>query len=52
MYLKWCRNNVIFIREHYKPRDKQYSAVKLGKMFGVTEYAIKDVIRRKSWRWL
>ena len=27
-------------------------AVKLGKMFGVTEYAIKDVIRRKSWRWL
>ena len=31
--------NVIFIREHYKPRDKQYSAV-------------KDVIRGKSWRWL
>ena len=31
--------NVIFIREHYKPRDKQYSAV-------------KDVIRGKSWGWL
>ena len=49
---KLTEENVIFIREHYKPRDKQYSAVKLGKMFGVTEYAIKDVIRRKSWRWL
>lgn len=30
----------------------QYSAVKLGRMFGVTEYAIKDVIRGKSWGWL
>ena len=49
---KLTEENVIFIREHYKPRDKQYSAVKLGKMFGVTEYAIKDVIRGKSWGWL
>ena len=49
---RWMTYNVIFIREHYKPRDKQYSALKLGKMFGVTEYAIKDVIRGKSWRWL
>lgn len=49
---KLTEENVMFIREHYKPRDKQYSAVKLGKMFGVTEYAIKDVIRGKSWGWL
>lgn len=49
---KLTKENVMFIREHYKSRDKQYSAVKLGEMFGVTEYAIKDVIRGKSWGWL
>lgn len=49
---KLTKENVMFIREHYKPRDKQYSAVKLGEMFGVTEYTIKDVIRGKSWGWL
>lgn len=49
---KLTKESVIFIREHYKPRDKQYSAVKLGEMFGVTDYTIKDVLHRKSWRWL
>ena len=49
---KLTKENVLFIREHYKPRDKEYGAVKLGKMFGVSEYAIKDVILGKSWRWL
>lgn len=49
---KLTEENVKFIREHYKPRDKQYSAVKLGRLFGVTEYTIKDIIHRKSWGWL
>lgn len=49
---KLTTENVLFIKKHYKPRDKKYSAVKLGRMFGVTEHAIKDIIRGKSWGWL
>jgi hypothetical protein len=49
---KLTKENVLFIKAHYKPRDKKYSAVKLGKMFGVSEYAVKDIIRGKSWGWL
>ena len=41
--------DVNFIREHYKPRDKLYSGRKLAKMFNVSKNVISDVITNRTY---
>lgn len=49
---KLTKEKALFIKEHYKPRDKKYSAVKLADILGVSVYVVKDVVRGKSWGWV
>lgn len=49
---KLSENDVIYIRNNYKKRDKIFGAIPLGKMFNVDRTTILDVIKRKTWRHL
>ena len=42
--------DVEYIRQRYKPWDKEFSGGALARRFGVTRHAIYDVVRRKMWR--
>lgn len=42
-------NDVRYIREHYKYRDKNFSAVALSKVFDVTVSCIHNVLKRRTW---
>ena len=42
--------DIKFIREHYKKRDKNYSSGALGKMFDVDSSTIRDIVKRKTWK--
>ena len=41
---------VRFIREHYKPHSKEWGTVALGKMFGLNNATIGDVVRRVTYK--
>lgn len=47
---KLTNEAVVYIKTHYKKRDKQFGAVPLGKKFGVDRTTILDVARGKTWR--
>ena len=47
---KLSLNDVIYIRSHYKYRDKEYGATALGRRFNVDRTTIADVANYKSWR--
>lgn len=46
--LTWEQVN--FIREHYKFRDKKYNSVQLAKMFNVRPETVRAVVNGTSWR--
>lgn len=41
---------VLFIREHYKPRCKQYGGVALAEYFGISPQLVSGIIKRTSWK--
>ena len=41
--------DVLYIREHYTPRDKEYGAVALGKKFGVNNMQIIRTARKEKY---
>ena len=47
---KLKNEDVIYIREKYKPRDKQYNKEKLSTMFNVSQRTINDIISNKTWK--
>ena len=47
---KLKNNDVIYIREKYKPRDKQYNKEKLSTMFNISQRTINDIISNKTWK--
>jgi|APGre2960657404_1045060.scaffolds.fasta_scaffold17497_3 hypothetical protein len=47
---KLKNEDVIYIREKYKPRDKQYNKEKLSTMFNVSQRTINDIISKKTWK--
>ena len=40
---------VEYIKENYKPRDKEYGSTAIGKKFGVSRQAVESVAVGKSW---
>ena len=46
--LTW--DDIHYIREHYKPKDKQYSTGALGKKFNVRPSTIYKIITYQRWR--
>ena len=46
---KLSKEIVIYIREHYKCRDKEFGGKALSKKFGVSENTIKNVVDRKRY---
>lgn len=47
---KFTIQDIKFIREHYKKRDKKYSSGALGRMFNVDPSTIRDIVNRKTWK--
>ena len=47
---KLKNEDVIYIREKYKPRDKQYNKEKLSTMFNISQRTINDIISNKTWK--
>ena len=47
---KFTIQDIKFIREHYKKRDKNYSSGALGRMFNVDPSTIRDIVKRKTWK--
>jgi hypothetical protein len=43
-------DDIRFIREKYKPRDKNYSMNKLAKLFNTTQSNIDNILKRKTWK--
>ena len=46
---KLNNNDIIFIRENYKPYDKEFSARGLSKRFNVSESLIHKIVREENW---
>ena len=47
---KLKNEDVIYIREKYKPRDKQYNKEKLSTMFNISQSTINQIISNKTWK--
>lgn len=47
---KLKREDVNFIRLHYIPRDRQYGARALARMFNVHHSVVSDIINNKIWQ--
>lgn len=47
---KFTIQDIKFIREHYKKRDKNYNSGALGRMFNVDPSTIRDIVKRKTWK--
>ena len=47
---KLTNEAVVYIKTHYKKRDKQFGAVPLGKKYGVDRTTISAVARGKTWK--
>jgi hypothetical protein len=41
---KLTNDQVVFIKENYKPRDKQFSGAKLAEMFNVSTATISEIV--------
>lgn len=41
---------VKYIREHYKPRDREFGQRALARKFGVTQHPIMMVIKERTWK--
>lgn len=39
-----------YIKEHYKPRDKEYGARALARKFNVSPYPVMQVVHGKGWK--
>lgn len=46
--LTW--EDVNFIREHYKPYDKEFSSVQLAKKFKIARSTLGYILNEKTWR--
>ena len=46
---KLTEDDVLWIRENYKHRDKKYGLIPLSKMFNTTKTTIMNVVKRKNW---
>jgi hypothetical protein len=46
---KLTKDEVIYIREHYMPRDKEYSARSLGRKFNIDHTCILDIVKGISY---
>lgn len=46
--LTW--EDVKFIREHYKPFDKEYSSVNLAKKFNIARSTLGYILNNKTWK--
>lgn len=46
--LKW--EDIKFIREHYKPFDKEYSSVQLAKKFNISRSTLGYILSNKTWK--
>jgi hypothetical protein len=47
---KLTRDEVRFIRDHYRPRDRTYGGAALARRFGVNPSAVLAIVHRKTWR--
>ncbi len=39
-----------YIKKHYSPKHPKFSGAALARKFGVTKYAVHDMVRGKSWK--
>ncbi len=46
---KLSEENIIYIRNKYKFKDKNYGSIQLGKMFNVTHTTILNIVKNKSY---
>lgn len=46
---KLTPDQVLYIREHYIPRDKEYGSRALGRRLNVSHFAILDVVNGRSY---
>lgn len=47
---KLSKEDVMYIRRHYKPRHKEYGAVALARKFNVYHGNIGKIVRREIWK--
>ena len=47
---KLTAEDVLFIRAHYKPYNREYGTRGLGRMFGVDHSVISDIINNKKYK--
>lgn len=47
---KLTQKDIDFIREHYKPRDSQWSGKKLAEMFDITPANVSNIVNYKLWK--
>ena len=48
-HAKLTKEQVIYIRKHYKPRSKDYNQRVLGEQFGVDSSTIGQIVRGQIW---
>lgn len=46
---KITKEIVIFIRENYKFRDKEFSTAALGRKFGLSQQHVSDIVNNRRW---
>lgn len=49
-YTKLTREQVIFIRENYKPYDKEFGSAALARSFGVDASTVNRAANGRGWR--
>ena len=47
---KLTKNDVLYIKEHYKSHSKDFSGRKLAELFNVTPTVISDIVNGKLWK--
>jgi hypothetical protein len=47
---KLTEKDVLWIRENYIPRDKEFGGIPLGKKFNISSAVISDIISNKIWK--
>lgn len=46
---KLTESDVVWIRQHYKSRSKEFGAVALGRRFGVSHTAVMMAVKGETW---
>ncbi len=49
---KLRKSDVMYIRNNYKPKDREFGQIPLARKYGVSVTTIEKVIRKKNWKYV